>query len=67
MIDIRLIRKDRLGLSQGELGQLLGVTQGTVSKLETGELEIDERTALAIEALVQRKLAGQPLDAPVAA
>jgi predicted transcriptional regulator len=57
VMDLKRIRKDELGLSQGALGQLLGVNQATISRLETGELPIDERTVLAIEALLVRKAA----------
>lgn len=49
-MDIRTIRKAR-SLSQSELAALLGVTQSTVSRFETGELPIDARTALALEAI----------------
>lgn len=49
-MDIRAIR-ERHGVSQSELAAKLGVTQSTVSRLETGELKMNLRTRLAIEAL----------------
>lgn len=49
-MDIRTIRK-ALGLSQAEMADKLGLTQGTVSRFENGKLELDERTRLAVEAL----------------
>jgi transcriptional regulator with XRE-family HTH domain len=52
-MDIRTIRKAR-SLSQADLAEMLGVTQSTVSRFETGELPIDARTALALEAIAAR-------------
>lgn len=49
-MDIRTIRK-ALGLSQAEMAEKLGLTQGTVSRFENGKLDLDERTRLAVEAL----------------
>lgn len=49
-MDIKAIR-ERHGVSQAELASRLGVTQSTVSRLETGELKINQRTRLAMEAL----------------
>lgn len=43
-----------LGLSQAELAIKLGVHQTTVSRFETGELPVDERTSLALDALMLR-------------
>ena len=40
-----------LRLTQTELAEKLGVTQATVSRFETGDLRIDARTKLAIQAL----------------
>jgi transcriptional regulator with XRE-family HTH domain len=40
-----------LGLSQAELATRLGVTQATISRLETGKQPLDQRTLLAVEAL----------------
>lgn len=59
-MDIKRIRKDELGLSQDELGRLLGVDQATISRLETGALPINDRTRLAIEALQLRRAAAHP-------
>lgn len=50
MTDIREIRKS-LRMTQAELADKLGVHQATVSRLETGELPLDKRTMLAVQAL----------------
>lgn len=52
-MDISAARKT-LGLSQDELAQKLGVTQSTVSRLENGDIPPNERTKLAMEALLNR-------------
>lgn len=49
-MDIASTRK-ALGLSQAELAEALGISQTTVSRFETGHLEPNKRTILAIEAL----------------
>lgn len=41
-----------LGWSQAQLAEQLEVDVGTVSRWERGELEVDRRTVLAIERLV---------------
>ena len=56
-MDIRAIRKG-LGLSQSELADKLGLTQPTISRFETGGLELDERTRLAVEALAMKRPKG---------
>lgn len=61
MVDMRTIRRE-LGLSQVELAGKLGLHQTTISRFETGELPIDERTALALDALKSRA-AGRPQQA----
>lgn len=43
-----------LGLSQADMAAKLGVHQTTVSRFETGSLPVDERTALALDALLAR-------------
>lgn len=58
VMDIRSFRKDR-SLSQSELAELLGVTQSTVSRLETGDLPTDARTLLALEAIAAKKPGAQ--------
>ncbi|QPQ55576.1 helix-turn-helix transcriptional regulator [Allosphingosinicella flava] len=51
-----IVRETRLalGLSQADLAAKLGVHQTTVSRFETGDLPVDERTQLALEALIAR-------------
>lgn len=56
MLDVRTVRK-QLAATQTELGEMLGVNQSTISRLETGELDLDPRTRLALEALVARNAA----------
>ena len=56
MTNMRYIRQ-QLGLSQVELAQELGVRQATISRLENGQ-RIDNRTRLALEALIMRKQGG---------
>lgn len=65
MQDIRATRRC-LGVTQAELAELLGLNQSTISRLESGALPVDERTALAVEALMARRAAA-PADAQVAA
>jgi transcriptional regulator with XRE-family HTH domain len=43
-----------LGATQAELAAMLGLNQSTVSRLESGALDMDARTSLALEALVAR-------------
>lgn len=49
-MDIRSFRKSR-NLSQSALAEKLGVTQSTISRFESGELPLDPRTKLALDAL----------------
>jgi transcriptional regulator with XRE-family HTH domain len=60
MFDVRAIRK-MLNLTQVELGDALGLNQSSISRLETGEAPLDQRTRLALEALMARQ--GISLDA----
>lgn len=53
MVDMRTVRGE-LGLTQAELATKLGLHQTTISRFETGELPIDERTELALDALKAR-------------
>jgi transcriptional regulator with XRE-family HTH domain len=46
----RDIRK-AMGLTQQGLADLMGVTQATVSRWESGELDIDVRTATTLRSL----------------
>jgi len=43
--------RNKLGLSQAELAERLGLHQSTISRFERGELEADKRTILAVRAL----------------
>jgi transcriptional regulator with XRE-family HTH domain len=67
-MDIRATRR-ALGLSQAGLADKLGLNQATISRFETGNLPIDERTKLAIEAIAARapKPSRKPADASIAA
>jgi ribosome-binding protein aMBF1 (putative translation factor) len=56
MISIREARSS-LGLSQADLAAKLGVHQTTISRFETGDLPVDERTELALDALMLRAAA----------
>ena len=49
--ELRTIRK-RLNLSQGELGDMLGKTQATVSRFENGTT-IPRDTAIAVRAIAR--------------
>ncbi len=53
MAEIRQTRKE-LGATQAQLADMLGINQSTVSRMESGTLEVDPRTALALEALKAR-------------
>lgn len=53
MLDVRTVRKS-LDMNQTELANVLGLHQSTISRLESGALEIDSRTRLALEALMSR-------------
>ena len=53
MLDVRTVRKS-LDMNQTELANVLGLHQSTISRLESGALEIDCRTRLALEALMSR-------------
>ncbi|WP_416464002.1 helix-turn-helix domain-containing protein [Sphingomonas sp. VDB2] len=57
-IDMNAIRqaRHRLGLTQIGLAEKLGLHQSTISRFENGTLPIDERTSLAIEALLSRPI-----------
>lgn len=50
MINIREIRH-QLGLTQTEMASRLGMNQSTISRFERGDLPVDKRTLLALEAL----------------
>ena len=46
------IRKERLKMTQRELGDALGLDSQTISRLERGEHRIKETTAMALESLM---------------
>ena len=48
-----------VGVTQAELAAMLGLNQSTISRLERGALEVDPRTALALEALTSRAHAAE--------
>lgn len=52
-IDILLIRKTA-GLSQAELARELGVTQMSVSRMETGKQPITPRTRILLERCIEK-------------
>lgn len=56
MDNLRDIRR-RLGLTQIEMGERLGLDQSTISRLENGALAVDKRTALALQALLAAHVA----------
>lgn len=66
MEDIRAIRS-QLGLTQIGFAEKLGLHQSTISRLETGEMEIDKRTRLAIRALVAESALHAPHEGPATA
>lgn len=49
-------RRERLGLTQSELAEILGFASNTVSGYETGRLEIPKYLDLVLEALEARKI-----------
>ncbi len=49
-------RRERLGLTQSELAEILGFASNTVSGYETGRLEIPKFLDLVLEALEARKI-----------
>lgn len=54
MTDVKKLR-EKLGLTQGELADRLGVSQGLISQFETGKQEMSRRDKLAFEALEQKE------------
>lgn len=63
-MDIRSFRKSR-DLSQSALADLLGVTQSTISRFERGDLQVDARTMLALDAIAAKVPEATPAAAPV--
>lgn len=53
-MDVIKQTRKALGATQAELAAMLGLNQSTVSRLESGALDVDARTVLALEALAAR-------------
>ncbi len=49
-------RRERLGLTQAALSEKIGVVPNTVSRYETGSLEIPAHMDLVLEALEARQI-----------
>ena len=49
-------RRERLGLTQVEFAEALGVTSTTVSRYETGLVDIPKHMVLTLEALEARQI-----------
>jgi transcriptional regulator with XRE-family HTH domain len=49
-------RRERLGLTQSELAEILGFASNTVSGYETGRLEVPKFMELVLEALDARQI-----------
>ena len=49
-------RRERLGLTQGDLAKILGFASNTVSGYETGRMEIPKYMDLVLEALEARQI-----------
>lgn len=49
-------RRERLGLNQAALAELIGVTATTISRYETGLVPIPQGMALMLEALERRRV-----------
>ena len=50
MEQLKAARAD-LGMTQAQLAEALGITQGTLSRMENGLVPINKRTELALSAL----------------
>ena len=44
--------RERLGLTQAQFADQIGLHQSTISRMETGELETDKRTMIAARTLL---------------
>lgn len=51
--EVARIRKE-LGLSQSEFAGAIGVSQGTVSRWESGVIKVDQRTFFAIRWMMEQ-------------
>ena len=57
-------RRERLGLTQAALAEKIGVVPNTISRYETGSLEIPVHMDLVLEALEKRQI--ENLKQPIA-
>ena len=53
--------RDRLGLTQAELGARLGVSRDTIHRRETGDAPITPEAAMALRAMALRALKIYPV------
>ncbi len=58
--DILRFARKALDLTQVEAAELLGAAEGTISKWENGKLETEVWVSLAYEALLRKRLMGEP-------
>ena len=49
-------RRERLGLTQADFAKILGVASNTVSRYETGLVDVPEWLELVLETLEQRQI-----------
>lgn len=49
-------RRERLGLTQAEFAKILGVANNTVSRYETGRVDIPEYMDMVLEAMEARQI-----------
>jgi transcriptional regulator with XRE-family HTH domain len=49
-------RRERLGLTQAEFAKILGVANNTISRYETGQVNIPEYMNLVLEAMEARQI-----------
>lgn len=52
--DLRALRKSAK-MTQAELGEAIGLTQGYIGEMERGEKPIEKRTAIAVLCVVEHQ------------